>query len=313
MNKMIPITLIFLMVLSIQTYALDNGCSNQTSWHYVLNSVETFETPVTDWTAIAPDTEYSFNYSEDYAYEGDYSLKFYGLDSTIFGKDGNMSDGAFSIMFYPSVQSCIEPPNSQDVFYIGIGNSTDYNGVIHITDSGQISYWDNGEWTATTNAIALNKWYNITIYTNADYIIELKVSNTTWSYDQTIINSSNSMTNKYIDLQMKDCACDTTYKRIGYYDLLTTYRNETYNHTVCVNPYTDTYCLNDITLVINRTLMTSDGVSWYATFPPCVFGCDNVTLSCNPPQYEANVFIMAIIIIIIIGCILVYRFARSRR
>ena len=59
---------------------------------------------------------------------------------------------------------------------------------------------------------------------------------------------------------------------------------------------------------ISQVLNTSS----YVLQTACLNGCDNSSAACNPTPYEANIGTMGIIIAIIIGMVLVYKFGRGR-
>lgn len=42
----------------------------------------------------------------------------------------------------------------------------------------------------------------------------------------------------------------------------------------------------------------------------CAYGCDNVTNTCNPPSYQTDFFYFLIMLIIIIGFVMLYKFLR---
>lgn len=82
--------------------------------------------------------------------------------------------------------------------------------------------------------------------------------------------------------------------------------NATFNITDSCCPISQYYCTNNETLV--QLWNTSEGVSWAVA--ECAYGCDNVTSSCSPAPYEANIWTLAIIIGIIIAIAALYRWSR---
>lgn len=82
--------------------------------------------------------------------------------------------------------------------------------------------------------------------------------------------------------------------------------NATFNITDSCCPISQYYCTDNETLV--QLWNTSEGVSWAVA--ECNYGCDNATSSCAPAPFEANLWTLAIIIGIIVGIALLYRWSK---
>lgn len=82
--------------------------------------------------------------------------------------------------------------------------------------------------------------------------------------------------------------------------------NATFNITDSCCPISQYYCTDNETLV--QLWNTSEGVSWAVA--ECNYGCDNATSACSPAPYEANLWTLAIIIGIIVGIALLYRWSK---
>jgi hypothetical protein len=70
------------------------------------------------------------------------------------------------------------------------------------------------------------------------------------------------------------------------------------------------YCVNNGTLMENITVYKDGNSSWYAIQSACENGCDNITFSCNPPEYVQSVFNFGLIAVFILACIIIYRWRR---
>lgn len=71
-------------------------------------------------------------------------------------------------------------------------------------------------------------------------------------------------------------------------------------------------CLDNNTLQENITVIVGANETTVSLTEYCSNGCDNNTFSCSPLEWEASVFNMALFIIVIIGMVMVWKFARSR-
>jgi len=67
------------------------------------------------------------------------------------------------------------------------------------------------------------------------------------------------------------------------------------------------YCLDNTTLVENITVYVDDNSSTLSLPVHCDWGCDNITNTCNPPEFQQYLLIF---IVIIVSCILGYLFIR---
>jgi hypothetical protein len=73
------------------------------------------------------------------------------------------------------------------------------------------------------------------------------------------------------------------------------------------------YCFSNDTL-ITADIVLYNGVEHNLTTPVhCDNGCDNVTNSCAPAEYETGLINLAIVVLVIIAFAILYRWARSRR
>lgn len=70
--------------------------------------------------------------------------------------------------------------------------------------------------------------------------------------------------------------------------------------------HAESICLDNSTLLTN---ITYDGV-YHNYTEPCQNGCDNTTMSCAPAVYEANLITFGVIILIIIGIAMLYKWSR---
>ena len=74
--------------------------------------------------------------------------------------------------------------------------------------------------------------------------------------------------------------------------------------------YAMSYCTDNTTLIKNITYNDNGNSSFFEITDSCVNGCDNITASCSPAPYEANLMNMGLIIAIIVGIVLLWRYAR---
>lgn len=81
----------------------------------------------------------------------------------------------------------------------------------------------------------------------------------------------------------------------------------------------DAICLNNNTLQYNRTYLICTNINpngnWtnITEYEPCPYGCDNITFTCNPSTYQANIYNIGIVIVTIIAMVLIYKFGRSKK
>jgi hypothetical protein len=69
---------------------------------------------------------------------------------------------------------------------------------------------------------------------------------------------------------------------------------------------TQSYCSDNNTLTSQKVINYNNQTYSFSEDVYCRNGCDNVTLSCNPEKYVANIGTFAVIIIVIVGIILLY-------
>ena len=73
---------------------------------------------------------------------------------------------------------------------------------------------------------------------------------------------------------------------------------------------TTIYCLDNSTLMENITVYKDGNSSWYALTTHCENDCDNITMMCNPPEYQQSMVNFGIIILIILMVVVVWRWRR---
>ena len=71
-------------------------------------------------------------------------------------------------------------------------------------------------------------------------------------------------------------------------------------------------CIDNTTLEENITVYMDGNASTISLPIRCQNGCDNVTNSCEPLEYEQYGLNLILVIITIGGMVLIYKFARSR-
>lgn len=71
-------------------------------------------------------------------------------------------------------------------------------------------------------------------------------------------------------------------------------------------------CFDSDVLEENISITVDGNVSTLSLYTKCPNGCDNVTNSCEPLEYEQMGMNMLILIVIIVGMWGIYKFARSR-
>lgn len=71
------------------------------------------------------------------------------------------------------------------------------------------------------------------------------------------------------------------------------------------------YCYDNNTLIDQHTIIFNGIENSFYNPEHCLTGCDNVTMTCNPPEYQQNIIIFGVIFIVIIMCIIVFK--RRRR
>lgn len=82
--------------------------------------------------------------------------------------------------------------------------------------------------------------------------------------------------------------------------------NATGNISTACCPISTLYCYDNNTLI---QAWLVNNVSSYA-YETCFNGCDNQTMMCSPPAYESNLITIGIIIVIIIGIAMLYKWSR---
>jgi hypothetical protein len=72
----------------------------------------------------------------------------------------------------------------------------------------------------------------------------------------------------------------------------------------------DIFCSDNTTLAENITLLDGANQSQAYHYVNCKNGCDSITNECLPAEYQQNLYMLGIIIIIIIAMVLILKFAR---
>jgi hypothetical protein len=191
--------------------------------------------------------------------------------------------------FYCGTQDCLEF-QSYNSFSNKIYNNKIYAFSIKNTNNASINNWNTTEQNG------------IRIYGNGTKIGGNYYTNSiNTCYSDTCIDSD------------VDGYCDSPYVIDGnntdYLPLSDEYSSTSESNTLNIS---QTICIDQNTLKTYHYYDVNNNSYNYSKSELCAYGCDNITMSCNPPEYQSNIFNIALIIIVIIGIALTYRFARSK-
>ena len=148
--------------------------------------------------------------------------------------------------------------------------------------------------TANTNMTGLN----VSLYLNGSYWNSGITNITNYTNLTTVYNYN--ITAYFFNASMNDTV--TWWVNVTEYEAPP---SNTTNMSYSICTASDTL-YRRMAFISNETFTAYDFYDW------CEFGCDNTTFSCNPPEYQQNVYMLGVIILFIIGMALVYNYGRRR-
>lgn len=210
--------------------------------------------------------------------------------------DGGGEKGEYS--------QAITPPLYASTFTIEAGSYHD-GSTFHNESTPRIY---NLDLVYITKTETVSTWYENYLYLNGNSSNTTIFDNTTFNVTGTT-NLTNGIVSLYINgtLSANDTtnATNTTNLSTGLYNITGWFGNASTNETitywlnVTATPVTPSgvvgavYCTDNSTLAhINVTNLQTDNVITYYEW--CAQGCDNVTFSCEPLEYQQNLGNMAI-------------------
>lgn len=75
-------------------------------------------------------------------------------------------------------------------------------------------------------------------------------------------------------------------------------------------PVSYTVCIDNKTLITNNTIIINGNANNTVVYTACDNGCDNVTFACEPSTYEASLMNFGVMLLVIFGIGLIYRYGR---
>jgi hypothetical protein len=76
------------------------------------------------------------------------------------------------------------------------------------------------------------------------------------------------------------------------------------------NNATYTVCSDNDTLLYHDASYLNGTLNYTDRYTLCFYGCDNVTMSCNPPMFMENLLALGVVLFIVGGLVLTYKLVK---